>query len=236
MSFGSINISNYGGMFLAKYNSAGTALWAINAGDNPGFQENGNFVIADASGNVYMAGNFQSLTITFGTITLSNTSNNQTNDMFLVKYDSSGNAHWAKLVAGVYDQEATSIACDALGNVYLTGYGLSPTIIFNQTTLSNPGMFLAKINTTTGINELVQNNTETFVYPNPANSILNIHHSIPSPNQQLIITDILGNEIYKDAIIGYDNYISVASWSNGIYFYEVREQEGSTRGKFVKKN
>jgi hypothetical protein len=72
-----------------------------------------------------------------------------------------------------------------------------------------------------------------FIYPNPASTILNIHSQLSTLNSQLIITDLLGNEIYKETLSGIDKIISISTWSEGIYFYEIRGQEGSTRGKFV---
>ena len=97
-----------------------------------------------------------------------------------------------------------------------------------STTMSN----IANPNST-GINEL-QALKNISIYPNPTSTLLNIHSQLSNLNSQLIITDLLGNEIYKEMLIGIDNTISILTWSNSIYFYEVRRQEGSTRGKFVK--
>jgi hypothetical protein len=76
--------------------------------------------------------------------------------------------------------------------------------------------------------------TAILIFPNPASTILNIHQSTPSPNQQLIITDLLGTEVYKEMLTGIDNTISISTWSAGIYFYEVRSNTDIARGKFVK--
>jgi len=50
----------------------------------------------------------------------------------------------------------------------------------------------------------------------------------------LSIEDVLGNKIYQQNINGINTTIDVSKWSEGIYFYEIRGQEGSVRGKFVK--
>ncbi len=81
----------------------------------------------------------------------------------------------------------------------------------------------------TGIKEIITSNKIT-VFPNPANSSLNIHQTFTSPNEQVIITDILGHEVYKAPLTGIDNAIELSKWSNGIYFYEVNGH----RGKVVK--
>jgi len=91
--------------------------------------------------------------------------------------------------------------------------------------------------TLTGINEIMV--TEDFlIYPNPANTILNIHNSqLSILNSQLIITDVLGNEIYKEILTSVDKSINISMCSAGVYFYEVRgsglQIPTSVRGKFV---
>jgi len=237
INLGSVVISNYTGRFLAKYDSAGITLWAINTGQTDGSPQDGNFVSTDAFGNVYLAGNFRNNTITFDTITLTNTNNNATNDIFLVKYDSSGHIHWAKQVAGVYDDIAMDLICDASGDVYMTGYFGSPTAIFNQTALSNPGMYLAKIDNTTGINTVNLINNGVLVYPNPASSEITIRQLvIPTKEESLFIINILGQEVYSQTLNNSQTTINISKWSNGVYFYEIGsglQISTSIRGKFV---
>jgi len=50
----------------------------------------------------------------------------------------------------------------------------------------------------------------------------------------LLITDLLGTVVYKEKLCGIDNTISISTWSAGVYFYEVRTEKESARGKFVK--
>jgi hypothetical protein len=88
-------------------------------------------------------------------------------------------------------------------------------------------------NSASGVEEIAGKSAITL-FPNPATTLLNIHQSIPSPNQQLIITDLLGTEVYKEMLTGIDNTITISTWSAGLYFYEVRSNTGIARGKFVK--
>jgi pimeloyl-ACP methyl ester carboxylesterase len=92
-------------------------LWAKRAGGAGSDQANS--VAVEASGNVYVAGYFQSPTITFGSTTLTNAGGS---DIFIAKYDATGNVLWAKCIGGTGADVATSIALDATGNVYMTGY------------------------------------------------------------------------------------------------------------------
>lgn len=123
-------------------------IWAKNsvAAGTPSHDE-GRGIAIDADGNVYISGFFQSTTISFGSFTFTKSGGA---DIFLVKYDASGNIIWAKSFGGSNTDYATDLALDTLGNVFMTGNFNSPTIIFDSETLSNSGsgddVFLAKIN------------------------------------------------------------------------------------------
>ena len=106
--------------------------WAKSAGGT--WDDRGNSIATDASGNVFMTGSFSSPTITFGTTTLTNNGNN---DIFIVKYDANGNALWAKSAGGADNEWGYSVATDAAGNTYITGAFASSTITFGATTLTN---------------------------------------------------------------------------------------------------
>jgi hypothetical protein len=109
-------------------------IWAKSAGSTG--SENGNSTTTDAFGNVYVTGGFTSPTITFGATTLTNAGGN---DMFLVKYDASGNVIWAKRAGGGGNEFGQSVATDASGNVYVTGGFSSASIILGTDTLTNAG-------------------------------------------------------------------------------------------------
>lgn len=95
-------------------------------------------VVTDNNGNVYVAGYFSSISVAFGSVTLNNNGVGF-DDLFLAKYDSSGNLLWARSAGGSSDDKATALATDASGNLYLTGYFYSPTIAFDTFTLNNAG-------------------------------------------------------------------------------------------------
>lgn len=138
LSFGAVtlsnsdNIFNSNDMFLAKYDASGNILWAKNAAGN--YDDFAYSVSADANGNIYVLGNFNSPTLTFGTIILTNMGYG---DMYLAKYDTAGNIIWAKSAGGSNIEYATSVSTDANGNVYVLGSFLSPNITFDSITLNN---------------------------------------------------------------------------------------------------
>jgi len=82
-----------------------------------------------------VTGFFWSPTITFGSTTLTNAGGY---DMYIVKYDASGNVLWAKNPGG-YGLEVRSIVADPAGSgdTYVTGCFSDTTITFGSTTLVN---------------------------------------------------------------------------------------------------
>ena len=133
LTFGNTTLINAGGcdVFIAKYDPNGNVLWAKSAGDNN--TDCGTGITTDVVGNVYLTGRFSS-TITFGNITLSSAGDI---DIFIVKYDSDGNVLWAQSAGGNSEDEIHSIATDAVGNVYITGYFNSSTLTLGNITLAN---------------------------------------------------------------------------------------------------
>jgi len=125
-------------IFIAKYDANGNLLWAKRAGNN--YSDEAFGIATDLNGDVYVSGNFQSSTITFGTTTLTNTSAPHP-DIFIAKYDASGNVIWARsassTVSGSPADKSLGLATDAIGNVYMTGYFEGATITFGNTTLNN---------------------------------------------------------------------------------------------------
>lgn len=147
LTFGTITVQNISefDIFLAKYDAGGNVLWAKGAGGNN--DDYAYSVAADPTGNAFVAGAFDSPTITFGTVTLTNAGGVEKDDVFIAKYDAGGNVLWAKSAGGTDDDEAFSVTADALGNAYLTGYFSSSHITFGATVLTNTGgenIFLVK--------------------------------------------------------------------------------------------
>jgi len=145
VSFGTTILTNAGGadIFIAKFDSLGNPVWAKGAGGNQ--WDIGYGIALDASANVYVAGDFPSASITFGTTTLNNIAPGN-EDLFLVKYDRNGNLQWAKSAGGSDIDYCFSVAADSKG-AYITGAYQSPSLIIGNDTLHNTGsmdIFLAK--------------------------------------------------------------------------------------------
>ena len=86
------------------------------------YDDYGESVTTDASGNVYTTGFFEG-TVDFdpGPDTLNLTSNGAV-DIFIQKLDPNGNLLWAVSMGGTNVGTGTSITTDAIGNVYTAGW------------------------------------------------------------------------------------------------------------------
>ncbi len=224
-------------LFLVKYDSTGNVLWAKGAGGNGG--ANASSVTVDNLGYVDIAGSFFGSTITIGSTILTNDSSG-TMDIFLAKYDSSGNVIWSKSSGGIYNDYANSIISDQLGNIYIAGEFSSPIINFGIYPFTNPSngqdwsIFIAKINNSTGIEE-IKAFGGVSVYPNPASSnVIVKSEELRVKSGELRVVDVFGRVINTEVLTKASTEIDVNKWSAGVYFYEVKGEQKTHRGKFIK--
>jgi uncharacterized delta-60 repeat protein len=139
ITFGSYSLTNTNtstnDAFIVKYDNSGNVLWAKKAGIN--FSEEGVVVKTDNLNNVYWAGVFEGSSITFGSITLTNSSGSGRN-IFISKYDSIGNIQWARNFGyTTYSHNISGIAVDNGNNVYITGDYTGASIAFDAFLLNN---------------------------------------------------------------------------------------------------
>jgi hypothetical protein len=114
---GSISGGNAGryDLFVAKYNAAGTRLWVRQRGTAE--REFAFGAATDSAGNVYITGYT-------GSALDGQTHYGTTGDfdIFLMKFDASGNWQWTRQDGAAPDDEGRAVATDSAGNVYMTGY------------------------------------------------------------------------------------------------------------------
>ncbi len=133
------------GFMILKFNVDGILQWAktCNGGE-------GHSLAVDSFANVYVTGVFTDSVFIIDSTILNNQSNPYKADLFLMKYDSSGNLLWARSAGGTLDEFANSVVVDNKGGVYVAGGYTSPSISFGATTLSATGIenfFIAKYDT-----------------------------------------------------------------------------------------
>lgn len=126
--------------FVAKFDPNGAHVWSQIYGSSS-FDDVSDIAV-DGSGNVFVTGSFQSVATLGGPNVVSAGSA----DIYLVKYNSAGVWQWNVTAGSVAYEEGKSVAVDASGSVYATGYFLN-TVGFSGTTLVSAGssdIFLVK--------------------------------------------------------------------------------------------
>jgi hypothetical protein len=106
-----INLGN-NDVFLTKWNSDGKKEWTKQWGT--GESDYGHSVIVDSSGNIFVAG------CTKGAF--ADSTNSGDNDVFLTKWNSGGTREWTRQIGTSGDDCGNSVAVDAIGNIFVTGY------------------------------------------------------------------------------------------------------------------
>jgi hypothetical protein len=203
-------------LFVAKYNAAGSLLWAKNsAGTGTRYAKS---LVTDENNDVYVLGGLYK-TLIFGSDTLKITNTNSRNkDVFVLKYSASGSPVWSKIIHGDAYDNGVSISRDANGNMLVFGEYSSSSVSIGSTVLTNatsPGslyeIFLAKLNkcvatkpsicmvTTDSLSQnniIIWNKTmypsadSFFVYRETATNKYQLIASVPSSAESLVIDTV----------------------------------------------
>jgi len=136
--------ANSNDIFLAKYNSLGDLLWVKLAG---GVGDDASAaVVLDANNNAYIVGSYRN-TAVFDTISLVSAG---TDDGFIAKYSSNGDAIWAKSFGSTGQDVANALAIDGAGNLLVGGFHSGTTSFTGSTTTvatnGNSDLLIAKYN------------------------------------------------------------------------------------------
>ncbi|NOK35989.1 DNRLRE domain-containing protein [Corallococcus exercitus] len=136
------------GMFVLKLSPTGNPVWAngFRAEKRPAWGEGQvypSFVVptvvaTDANGSVIVAGHFEGYTNLGGSElyagSMSEATDDQTQSLFLVKYDYNGGHQWSQVFETLDEfTEANALTADAAGNILMGGRGNNPV-------LATPGM------------------------------------------------------------------------------------------------
>lgn len=140
-------------LFVLKYNSIGWItdgkIWDVQSATGKAYS---NAIAVDAAGYVYVVGTFENTVNMYpppgGSYYLTSAG---AHDAFVLKLTPMLDFVWAKQIGGTGDDVATSIALDALGNIYLSGSFSSTadfdpgSATYNLTSKGAEDAFIAKL-------------------------------------------------------------------------------------------
>jgi hypothetical protein len=133
-------------LYVARYTNRGQLKWAqVYATTSASY---GGGVAIDAAGNVYISSSF------YGSIDIDNTPevSNGGADLLIAKFDPNGNPLWSNHFGGAAGDEGAaqrSLAMDAAGNLFVTGYFTAATNLGGGARAAAAGkdIFIAKYST-----------------------------------------------------------------------------------------
>ncbi len=123
-SFGS------GDIYIAKYDGSGNYLWAQQIG-GAGIDDVRDIALDDAA-NIFITGNFAGTSDFDPGAGSASVTSAGWGDIFIAKYDATGNYLWAKQMGSTGFDNGTAVSIDTLGNLFITG-------TFNNTVDFDPG-------------------------------------------------------------------------------------------------
>lgn len=178
--------------FLVKYDASGNALWAKGANDL--YSAWGKGISMDTSGYVYVTGGMN------GDMEIDTISLTWPGKCFIVKYDTSGNALWAKNFGDHYNDVSKAICIDNNGNSYVSGSFYADTLEFGNFTVLNsdpsqstPDIFVVKFDSIG--NELWLKSAGGDSSDLVSSIIVDEHANV------FIVGEFYGSQIYFDNIL-----------------------------------
>ena len=201
--------------------------WATSAGGSD--TDAGNSIALDDAGNKYITGCFKG-TVSFGSYTL--TSEITSYDFFVAKTDANGNWLWAEGAGSSGYEYGNSIAVDAAGSAYVTGW-FCETVSFGPHTLTavdnSRDIFVAKVSDPVNVEESelpVSHNYQLTNYPNPFTGETTISFSLTTnlhEKARIEIYNIRGQRVDEIAIGKEQTSVNWqrTNQANGVYFYKL---------------
>ena len=212
----------YTNTYLIKTNSIGDTLWTRMFGTNISNTNNPQDVAFDvhqtSDGGYILCGY---------TITLSGIG---WGGFYLIKTDSLGHSGCYEMTPP-YMQNISQTPVGWISSEISSG----GTIGSHVANVGREGI-VTNLCSTEGIKEITSNNSISL-YPNPTSGTFTLSYNsqLSTINSQLKIYDVLGQEVYTQPITNPNQtIINLPQLSNGVYFYQLNNNQESYRGKFVK--
>jgi hypothetical protein len=246
---GVYNLISAGGqdIFVSKLDSSGNFVWAARMGSIG--SDIGYSIAVDNSGGVYTCGSFAG-TVDFdpgsGTYNLTSAGGSQ-RDIFISKFDSSGNFKWTNQFGSNHNDEGVSIVLDPKENIYAIGY-FNDTVDFDPNSgiymlvasSGNIGSFILKLTQgpliDTSGSSAISNNyfQESYkLYPNPTRNYITIENA---GSCNFRITNLIGETLLTGKIETAKTQLDITQLLPGTYFIEVADINGNKRVNMLIKN
>jgi|GEM_PF-6677835 len=231
-TLGSFSLTSNGNddILVVRASPGGSITLAKNYGSSP--SEFGGAICADASGNIYIAGN-KANTAALGSLSAAG-------GAYFLRLDNTGAEQSLFTIPGtVLGDQANDLCPDNNGHVFATGMfyaSVSQPISVNTTTYTQGGGFLARLHSGSASGIAEGGHLKGLsVYPNPATDILYLS---PDPygaaTGTLQILDACGRVVLQKDISSSVTGTSISELPQGMYVLRLKTAEATYTGKFVK--
>lgn len=228
ITFGNFILStpNKRSIYLLKYDSSGTLIWATSTGASHSEWPYG--ITTDLQGNIYLVNLFKDSVVRFGSTTLNSSGHG---DILILKYNTNGDIVWAKSSGGEDLNYASDIKVDSKGAMYITGYYYGSTIRIGNVFLINynysgNSMFVAKLqDEVQGINTTNSLDNSWNIFPNPSANLISIQCDYYQRDLIIKLYNSLGQEVYHcENVTGSSVTIDRGNLPTGVYVLQISSQ------------
>lgn len=237
--FGGIALTTTGqaDIFVACYDDSGNTQWAVQAGGPLIDRARG---IGTDGLHLFITGQYGS-TAAFGSNSITAT---DSSDIFIAELFSNGSFVWASTVGGNADayenlgyESGNSICAESSGTAYVTGslidnanFGSNSVTAYDRTDI-----FIAKMNTYVGINELSgKKDPSIHIYPNPGNGkFFVVADNGFTKKAEINIYNSMGEIIYHTLPISSKINIDLSTEKKGIYLVQITSDKTISTEKIV---
>ncbi len=226
-------------VYISKLDPLGNFLWANTIGSD--FNDVGMDIEIDPTNNVYVSGLFQDTAYFNPIMDAFNLQSKGSDDIFVVKFDGSGNFVGAKSIGGTLSDYSYTMRIDGAGNIYLAGgfqgiCDFDPDLgVYNLTSVANSDdIFILKMGGIVGIQENTNSFNQETIFPNPNNGLFTLQVSAAISNGELILINSIGQKVYEEKIIQGINTVQTNGLAKGLYNYILlSDKQKINSGKLV---
>ncbi|MFM9028997.1 MAG: T9SS type A sorting domain-containing protein, partial [Bacteroidota bacterium] len=218
--------------YILKFNTNGNVVWAKRTGGNG--TDQGTDLHATSTGEIIEVGFFQD-TARFANLSVVAAG---LSDVFVAKYDSSGNVLWVEGYGGSGNEFGYGVTGDMLGNVFITGAFSGSSMFGNQALVSAGGndIFMAGIADVSNSIPDNESSVSAFIYPNPSTGWFRFDCSSLAGTGKAIgihIMDMAGKTTYHNENIDSQAMIDVSEIESGCYVVRFYNEDFSTCTRLV---
>ncbi len=214
-------------LFVAKFDDSGQCQWVANAG---GGSSSGRNVVLDATGQVYVAGNGNSASMTLGAAPISGNG-----DTYVARLNPAGSWQWAVFGGGQNGTQDVGLAQDATGSAYVTGNFVT-TATFGSTTLTQTspyGAYVAKLSNQVLAARANAHASEVMAWPQPARAGQMLNLPV-SGSAALTLYDAQGRQVFTTFVpVGAAQVLLPATLTSGLYQLRLQDKMGRRQGRLL---